>query len=89
MQKIPMLTARQLRTITVMRARPVMREELDHISKSSNSPEIVAQLRRKGLDIQCKLIDCIDGDGLPCQPGRYELTPGGHETLRHWGLGLA
>lgn len=63
-----------------------MREELDRIVGCSNAPALVAELRGKGLDIDCTLVSSIDRDGKQCKPGRYELTARGRDTLREWGL---
>jgi hypothetical protein len=40
---------RHLRAITVLIRRPVSRQELDSVAGASNSPELVAELRRRGL----------------------------------------
>jgi hypothetical protein len=52
----------------------VSREQLDTVTGQSNSPELVAELRRQGLDIPCDRIACIDRDGKVCRPGIYTLT---------------
>jgi len=65
------------RTKRVMKAllnSAVMREELDRIAGSSNSPDIVFRLRKKGLEIPCYRIESRDADGKKCRPGRYEFT---------------
>ena len=50
------------------------RESLDREAGCSNSPELVAELRRCGLDVPCERISFIDRDGRKCRPGVYSLT---------------
>jgi hypothetical protein len=69
------LTPRQTRTVQRLLRGAVMREELDHVAGASNSPDIVGQLRRKGLDIPCEPVSKLDRDGRQCTPGRYSLAP--------------
>ena len=52
-----------------------MREDLDKKAGCSNGPELVAQLRRKGIEIFCQRVSVIDRDGEVCQPGRYAAVP--------------
>lgn len=75
---------RQLRAIEALERGPVLREELDAIAGCSNAPELVADLRRLGLDIACERVERIDRDGRPCKPGRYFLTEKGHAQLRRY-----
>ena len=60
---------RHLRAITALMRRPISRQELDRVAGASNSPELVAELRRRGLDVPCERIRFIDRDGCPCRPG--------------------
>lgn len=75
---------RHLRVITVLLRRPVSREELDSVAGASNSPELVAELRRRGLTVDCKRILFIDRDGKPCRPGVYSLTEADRRKLYRW-----
>jgi hypothetical protein len=68
------LSKRQKRALAALLKAPQMRERLDFISGQSNSPELVASLRRKGLELPCERIKKTDQDGNPCHPGRYSLT---------------
>ena len=77
----PKLTPRQSRLINAFMQGPLMREAVDKVTGSSNGPNIVAQLREKGLDIPCTLIDAVDRDGNVCRPGRYELSARDRERL--------
>ena len=42
---------RHLRALAVLLRRPVPREQLDSLADASNSPELVAELRRRGLEV--------------------------------------
>jgi hypothetical protein len=78
---------RQLRALTVLLRRPVSREELDHIAGCSNAPELVADLRRRGLGeehLPCERIRFIDRDGFTCRPGVYSLTEQGRRMVYAW-----
>jgi hypothetical protein len=69
------ITPREKRAIHALINGSVMREKLDFIAGCSNSPELVAGLRRKGLEIPCARVKRFDKDGNSCWPGRYSLTP--------------
>lgn len=69
------INPRETRAIHAFLNSPVMRENLDFIAGCSNGPELVAGLRRKGLEIPCERVERFDKDGNSCWPGRYSLTP--------------
>lgn len=76
----------QLEAVGLLR-RPVSREELDHITGCSNGPELVADLRRRGLGhehLPCERIRFIDRDGFTCRPGVYSLTEQGRRMVYAW-----
>ena len=75
---------RHLRAIAALLRRPMPRESLDKEAGCSNSPELVAELRRRGLDVRCKRIKFIDRDGHPCRPGVYHLTESDQRKLNRW-----
>lgn len=77
---------RHLRVLTVMLKRPISRENLDSIAGCSNGPELVAELRRRGLggELLCERIQFVDRDGRPCRPGVYYLTPKGRRMVLNW-----
>ncbi|WP_029525847.1 hypothetical protein [Polaromonas glacialis] len=75
---------RQLRALAVLLRRPVSREELDHIAGCSNGPELVAELRRRGLEVPCERIRFIDRDGCACRPGVYNLTIADRRKIYAW-----
>lgn len=83
--KSPRFTPRQQRALDALWTGPKMREALDRMAGCSNGPQLVRDLRDKGIDIDCVLIESIDRDGRPCKPGRYELTHTGRTTLDNLG----
>lgn len=84
--RTPKLTERARRAIdALIRSSHVSREAMDRIAGASNSPQVIAGLRRKGVDIECERVEAIDRDGHPCRPGRYFLTDRGRATLAAWG----
>lgn len=80
---------RHLRALALLRQRPAKREELDNRIGCSNAPELVAELRRRGLDVPCERIEAIDRDGRPCRPGIYSLTDADRRRLNRWLSGRA
>jgi hypothetical protein len=75
---------RHLRAIAALLASPQPREVLDNRVGCSNSPELVAELRRRGLDLPCQRTPCIDRDGFPVKRGIYFLTPPDKRKIRLW-----
>lgn len=77
---------RHLRALSVLLKRPISRENLDSIAGCSNGPELIAALRRRGLEgeLLCERIDFIDRDGRPCRPGTYFLTAKGRRLVLNW-----
>ena len=75
---------RHLRALTVLQRRPLLREELDHVAGCSNGPELVADLRRRGLDVPCERILFDDRDGITCRPGVYSLTIADRRKINAW-----
>jgi hypothetical protein len=75
---------RHLRVIPALQRSQQPRQALDAIAGCTNSPELVAELRRRGLEIPCRRIDAIDRDGRPCKPGVYRLTDADRRKLARW-----
>ncbi len=75
---------RHLRAIAALLASPQPREVLDDRVGCSNGPELVAELRRQGLDVPCQRTPCIDRDGFPVKRGIYFLTPSDKRKIRFW-----
>jgi hypothetical protein len=63
---------------------PQPRQTLDAVAGSTNVPELIAELRRRGLDAPCRRISAIDRDGKPCKPGVYSLTDSDRSKLNRW-----
>lgn len=75
---------RHLRAIAALLRRPLPRENLDTVAGCSNGPELVAELRRRGLELPCKRINFVDRDGFICRPGVYFLTTADRRKLHQW-----
>jgi len=78
------LTTRQTRAIKGLLAKPLKREELDRVAGCSNSPDLIACLRRKGLAIPCELVNVTDRDGHDCRSGLYSFTDADKLTAKAW-----
>ncbi len=74
-------THRQRRTLTALLKCPHSREELDTAACTSNVPDVVAQLRRRGFEIPCKMVKHVDRDGIPGRHGLYSLSDTAREHL--------
>lgn len=75
---------RHLRVVSALWVRPRKREEIDRIAGASNGPEIIAELRRRGLDVPCQRTPAIDRDGYPIRFGVYEFDNDDRRKLRTW-----
>jgi hypothetical protein len=75
---------RHLRAFAAVVRRPMPRESLDREAGCSNGPELVAELRRRGLDLPCERISFIDRDGRTCRPGVYTLTARDRRLIHAW-----
>jgi hypothetical protein len=75
---------RHLRAIHALLVSPQPRESVDSRAGCSNAPELIAELRRRGLDIPCELTPCIDRDGLEVKRGIYHFTPRDKKRIRKW-----
>lgn len=78
---------RHLRVLAALLVRRLFREELDKIAGCSNGPELVAELRRRGLEIPCEPVTRLDKDGKPCRPGVYSLTDDDRLKIANWRAG--
>ena len=75
---------RHMRAIAALLRRPMPRESLDKEAGCSNGPELVAELRRRGLEVPCERISFIDRDGHSCRPGVYSLTITDRRIFWQW-----
>ena len=65
---------REFRFLQTVLHRHMTREEVDAVSGASNGPEIVNQLRSRGLEIPCYRLGTLDRDGLWTYRGLYALS---------------
>lgn len=75
---------RHLRVIHSLLVRPRKREEIDRITGASNGPELIAELRRRGLSAKCQRTPGIDRDGYPIRFGVYELDADDRRAVNTW-----
>lgn len=75
---------RHLRAIAALLRRPISRQELDSLVGCANGPDLIFELRHRGLDIECERIKFIDRDGRVCRPGVYRLTANGRRAFWNW-----
>ena len=67
---------RQIRALRALLAGPMRREHLDRAAGASNSPDVVASLRQRGIRIACDTSQPFtDRDGRQTFPGVYSLHP--------------
>jgi hypothetical protein len=65
---------REFRFLQTVLHRHLTREEVDAVSGASNGPEIVNQLRSRGLEIPCYRLGTLDRDGFWTYRGLYALS---------------
>lgn len=65
----------QIRCLKALLLSPIERTELDRAIGTTNAPEFVKQLRRKGLDILMEKIAFVNRDGHKKWRGKYHLDP--------------
>lgn len=75
---------RHLRVIHSLLIRPRKREEIDRIAGASNGPELIAELRRRGLRTLCQRTPGIDRDGHPIKFGIYAFDDEDRRKLNTW-----
>ncbi len=75
---------RHCRALALLLQRPAKREEIDSRAGCSNAPELVAELRRRGLEVPCERVPALDRDGRLCRPGVYHLTASDRRKVARW-----
>ncbi|MYM39172.1 hypothetical protein GTP27_07480 [Pseudoduganella sp. CY13W] len=75
---------RHLRVIQALMTSPRKREEIDRIAGASNGPELMAELRRRGLRARCRRTPGIDRDGYPIKFGIYEFDDDDRRAINAW-----
>ncbi len=75
---------RHLRALAGWQRRPMPREELDRVAGCSNGPDLVADLRARGLDLPCSRVPCIDRDGFEVKRGIYHFSEADRRKVARW-----
>lgn len=75
---------RHLRVLRALLNGPLPREQLDSIAGCSNGPNLVAELRGRGLDVPCVRITCMDRDGRECRAGVYRFSAADRVKVVQW-----
>ena len=75
---------RHLRVIQALMTRPLPREQLDKVGGCSNGPDLVAELRRRGLKTPCTRTKKKDRDLFDCWPGVYHFTQSDRRKVNAW-----
>ena len=75
---------RHQRVLALLLQRPARREEVDRAAGARNGPDLIAELRRRGLDLPCERVEALDRDGRPCRPGIYRTTPADRRKVSAW-----
>lgn len=81
----PANNPREARALRALLQGAQRREQLDRITGSSNSPDVVMRLRAAlDIEIPCFHIISIDRDGRRCRPGVYSLSDTDRVKVIHW-----
>ena len=75
---------RHLRVIQAATVRPISREHVDSVAGCSNGPDLIAELRRRGLQLPCTRTKRKDLDLFDSWPGVYHLTEQDRRKLNVW-----
>ena len=79
---------RHLRVLKALaKFKEVSRTSVDEIAGASNGPELIAEIRRRGLGDEhliCRRKEGIDRDGRPVKPGYYSLSYEGKRVVGTW-----
>lgn len=75
---------RHIRALRDLLRLPVDREDLDQVVGCRNSPELVAELRRRGLKVPCLRTTAVDKDGRLTRVGTYYLTELDRMLVKQW-----
>ena len=75
---------RHLRALNALLRRSMPREQIDREAGCSNGPDLVADLRARGLEIPCERVPVYDRDGFEVKRGVYHLTATDRARIRRW-----
>ena len=78
------INPRHLRAIQALMTHPTPREHVDQIAGCSNGPELIAELRRRGLEVPCSRTKKKDRDLFDCWPGVYYFTQQDRRRVNQW-----
>jgi len=78
----PALTLRNQSLLAALVAGPLTREQADKVTRASNSPQHILELRKLGLRIDCVRGRFVDGEGVEHRPGTYYLHPESSASAR-------
>lgn len=78
------LTPKQQRILTALLNGPLTRRQAGDISGALNAPQVILELRRKGIPIVTEWQCGIDRDNRPYRMGIYSLPPTAHHQAREW-----
>lgn len=73
---------RQLRVLKALAKEATSRRDLDAIAGALNSPELVSQLRKRGLDIKCNKTPMLDRDGRTVYAGIYYFEEESRQAVK-------
>lgn len=75
---------RHLRVLHAALRRPMPREEVDRIVGASNGPDLISNVRARGLDFPCHRVPCLDRDGIEIKRGIYVLSARDRLQIAPW-----
>ena len=75
---------RHLRSLLSLLKGALTRKALDRVAGCSNAPDLVAELRRRGLEVRCKRVPAFDRDGKPIRHGVYFLNDRDRKLVYRW-----
>lgn len=75
---------RHVRAINALMDKPQYRKNLDSIIGCANTPELIAELRRLGLDAICERVLTLDRDGKITRPGIYMFLDADRQKIIAW-----
>src|SRR5215813_10833729 len=75
---------RHLRALSALLRRPMPREHLDREAGCSNGPQLVSELRARGLEVPCERAPVIDRDGREVYRGVYTLSQCDRRHISRW-----
>ena len=75
---------RVIRAIRALLIGAVDRRDLDDIVGCRNAPELIADFRRRGLEVPCQITARRDCDGCFTLVGSYYLTPLDRMLIEQW-----